>query len=477
MGLLRRLNNVVGTAQVTSLGSGTITSTGAPVKNSGGWFQTIFSGTDALAWRTGSIVADSSGNIVVLVKSYQSRPVLYKFNPAGQVIWTKQIARGSQSIDTLYAMNITTDGTDYYVVTEQGSNAHQLTKVTSAGAISWVKLFTAGGQLNPSSLVYNFSGYITVSGHTSAAGNTNYDMYYTGYNSSGTLSFQRRTRHPDGLTTLFKGQITTSNGDGWMWSTPTDGASSKSGYGTGLFIFATSPTGGGAQKALFFGGTSGSGYSLNTPSVLAPDDSAAYVVHVASRANYNSINRFYIAKVNTDTRTILWQRDLYKGASSSSDHTVSAITYDADYVYVLGVLESSPSYELVLIALNRSTGAKVWMKSLTTTFSEARFNYGGLVVKNGYIYIVALLNGPFKRCIFFKVDTATGGNDSIHTVEGKTFTWATSTGYTEGTSLSYTVVNVNQDDGTTSFTDSTITSSVDIKNVDNHAPARSEQIM
>jgi hypothetical protein len=479
MGLLRRLNDVVGTAQVTSLGSGTITSTGAPVKNSGGWFQTIFSGTNALAFRTGSIIADSSGNIVILVNSYNNRPILYKFNPAGQIIWTRAISRGSSSIDTLYTMNLTTDGTDYYVVTEQQTNAHQLTKVTSAGAISWVKLFTAGGQLNPSSVIVNFNNYVVVSGHTSAAGNTNYDMYYAGYDrSSGTLSYQRRTRHPDGNTTLFKGQITTSPADGWMWSTPTDGASSKTSRATGVLIFATSPTGGGAQKALHYGNATGSGFTLSLPSILAPDDTAAYVVHLGCMANYNSIKRFYITRFNSDTRVILWGRDLYSGANTTADHKIMALTYDSNYVFALGVLESSPSHQLVLIALNRSTGAKVWMKSLTTDFTSAEFNYGGLVVKNGYIYVVANLNAPFNRAIFFKVDTATGGNDSIHTVEGKTFTWATSTGFTDGTDLSYDIVNVNQDDATTSFSDSTITSSVDIKNPSNaNEPVRSQQII
>lgn len=477
MAILKRLNGVVGTAQVKSLASGTITSTGAPVKNSGGWFQSIFTGAPSLAWRTGSIVADSSGNIVILLSEYNNRPILYKFNPAGEVIWTKKIARTTTSVDTLYTMNLATDGTDYYVVTEQGTSAHQLTKVTSAGAISWVKLFTAGGQLNPASVVVNWTGYITVLGHTAAAGNTNYDLYYTGYNSSGTLSFQRRTRHPDGLTTLFKGQITTSSGDGFMWSTPTDGASSKSGRGTGLFIFATDPNGGGAQKAKHFGGTSGSAYSLQTPSILAPDDTAAYVVHVGGMANYNSIKRFYIARVNTDTNSILWQRDISDDAFTGYDHKVIGLTYDANYVFALGIVESTTSNKLVLIALNRSTGAKVWMKTLTSNISGTTFIYGGLVVKNGYIYVVAYMNSPFDRAIFFKVDTATGGNDSTHTTEEATFTWATSTGFTDGTSMAFSMVSVNQDDASTSFTDSTITSSIEIKNVSDNAPVRSRQIM
>jgi hypothetical protein len=97
-------------------------------------------------------VAIDSGNNIIAVGEGQGEllandgnyglAVVYKFNSAGTLQWTRQL---NERNDSCYAKGVTTIGTDIYVTHESNDNGETVvTKLDSAGTVKWQRITDSG---------------------------------------------------------------------------------------------------------------------------------------------------------------------------------------------------------------------------------------------------------------------------------------------------------------------------------------------
>jgi hypothetical protein len=97
-----------------------------------------------------AVAVDSGNNIIVVGEGYgetatdtkDSLAVVYKFNSAGALQWTRQL---NETNDNCYAKSVTTIGTDIYVTHDSNDNSDTVvTKLDAAGTVKWQRTTDSG---------------------------------------------------------------------------------------------------------------------------------------------------------------------------------------------------------------------------------------------------------------------------------------------------------------------------------------------
>ncbi len=301
------------------------------------------------------MAVDSAGNAYVTGyakiagKNYGFATV--KYDPAGNVVWTKTYNRQTTSYD--YAMAITLDASSNVIVagydyTEASGYDGTVVKYDSAGNKLWVKLYNSSGTTDD-----RFYDVVTdSSGNIYLAGRINGDGLLMKYTSSGNLSWMKTYNGSGGgFDALYKVAIA---GDSNLYAC---GESEGTDTGQDCLIVKCSTGGSSLWKQTHNGETDGEDWL----EAIALD--AAENVYVTGSADSNYITMKYTPDGNS-----LWTSS-YGGTASGWDEAY-AITLDSGgNVVVTGYSDGSASgTDAATIKYNSQTGEQMW---------SARYNGAG----------------------------------------------------------------------------------------------------
>jgi len=395
-----------------------------------------------------SSAVDSSENVYIFGRSNSSgsyRQSIAKYNKTGTLQWQKQLSNNTHpsyyecwgTVDTSgnpIAYNSTTDGANGGVV---------VTKLTSAGAITWQKALGTSNDAFADTVVTDSSGNIYATGPMNDG--AGYKMMLIKYNSSGTYQWQMKT-----------------NGEGHGVAVDSSGNVYGGGFAGGTYGLQLNKYSA-AGSLLLQTRTNGQyGYDTYGGKVVCDSAGNSYSAG-AFRQSSGTGYEFGLIKRNS-SGTIQWQRVLTNSSSSYGMVITSLATDSSDNIY--GTAYTDASGTNAVIAKWNSSGTLQWQRKLTVSggcsFSDVKINSSGT-----YMYISGTTNASGNSDYMLLKLPTDGTLTGTYTVGSYSYTYATST-FTEaaysGTDVSATLTAsggaLGQSTPTNTIADTTFTNTV-----------------
>lgn len=325
------------------------------------WISTIGSASSDEGY---GVTSDASGNVYICGEApTNSAAYVAKFNPAGLLIWQRQLAGfgnefRSVAVDAtgnVYVCGTTGD-------TGQGNYNELLTvKFNSSGTIQWQKRLKIGLYTLGWSLGVDGSGNVYVTGYYSAG------SLLVKYNTSGTLGWARSI--VGGSNTLFYGLTLDSSGNIYI-----TGTHFKFGSTTQEILLLKFDSAGNLlwQRGLF---QLNQDYAIRGITVDSSGD--IYICGTTPTSGMLLVK-------NSSSGSLLWQQQL---SGAGTDHGYSVSTDSSGNVYVCGETSSQGAgVQDFLIAKFNTNGSLQWQRTLGGTNSDRA--YGITVDTNDDLFVI-----------------------------------------------------------------------------------------
>ena len=353
---------------------------------------------------------DSNGNVYIFGRSNSSgsyRQTIIKYDKNGILQWQKQLSNDTHP--GYYECWGTIDSSDnpivYNSTYSSGAGGAVVTKLTSAGAITWQRVLGSGSDVFTDTVIADSSGNIYISGPMNDGGG--YKLYGIKYNSSGTLQWQVRTSGEG------HGAAVDPSGNAYF------GGFAGSVYGLQLNKYNSS-------GGLLLQTRTGGQYGYDTYGGKVVCDSAGNT-YSAGLFRQSSGTGYEFGLIKRDSSgSIQWQRVITNSSSSYGMVVTNLAVDSSDNIYGTGYTEVS-SRAVGVVAKWNSSGTLQWQRSITSSSNSCAFadiktsSDGKTMYLSGYTNV----SGNYNFMIFkLKTDgTLTG----TYTVGGNSFTYAAST--------------------------------------------------
>ena len=391
---------------------------------------------------------DTDENAYIFGRSTTSgsnRQTMAKYNKNGIIQWQKQLSNNTHggyyecwgTVDSSgnpIAFNSTTDG--YW-------GGAVVTKLTSAGAITWQRAVGTNSDAFADSIVTDSSGNIYATGPMSAG--SGYKLTLIKYNSSGTFQYQKIT-----------------DGEGHGIAVDSSGNIYNGGFAGGTYGLQLNKYD--SSGSLLHQTRTNGQYGYDTYGGKVACDSAgnsysAGLFRQSSGTGYE----FGLIKRNS-SGAIQWQRVITNSASSYGMVVTNLSVDSSNNIY--GTAYTDASGTNAVIAKWNSSGTLQWQRKLTVSggcqFSDVKINSTGTSMYiSGYTYA----SGNYNY-ILLKLPTD-GTKTGTYSVGGYSYTYATST-FTEAAygganvdgTLTVSSGSLNQTTPTNTIANTTLTNAV-----------------
>lgn len=309
------------------------------------WIAVLGSSTNETAYNS---AIDSSGNIYVFGRSNSSgsyRQSIAKYNKSGSLQWQKQLSNNTHqgyyecwgTVDSSgnpVAYNSTSDGTWGGVV---------VTKLTSAGAITWQQALGTSNDAFADTVVTDSSGNVYGTGPMNDG--AGYKMMLIKYNSSGTYQWQVKT-----------------NGEGHGVAVDQSGNIYNGGFAGGTYGLQLNKYDSSGNLLLQTRTNGQYGYDTYGGKVVCDSASNTYSAGLF-RQSSGSGYEFGLIKRNS-SGTIQWQRVITNSSSSYGVVVTNLAVDSSDNIYGTAYTASGANF-VGIVAKWNSSGTLQWQRSIT----------------------------------------------------------------------------------------------------------------